>query len=143
MPEIECISREQLVEFLDGRLTDDQSSNVETHIDSCEACQTQVEQVQDAIAAREVAFDSEQSNFAAEPQCAKALQQIRSLPLSHLQSVNEANLLSSLPKSIGPYELVKPIGQGGMGVVFLARHSKLKRMVATNSCPLFALPQPN
>jgi serine/threonine protein kinase len=35
-----------------------------------------------------------------------------------------------LPKTIGEYENVRPIGSGGMGNVFLARHTKLGRQVA-------------
>lgn len=34
------------------------------------------------------------------------------------------------PKSIGPYEVVRAIGRGGMGEVFLARHDLLERLVA-------------
>lgn len=109
MSKIECISRTQLLEFLDGRLSDEQSSKVETHIDTCETCQTQVEAVQDAIAAQEIRFDERQSDFAAEPQCAQALEQIRALPQSGLDLAgNESQVLARLPKSIGPYELLKP-----------------------------------
>jgi hypothetical protein len=40
-------------------------------------------------------------------------------------------LLSNVPGGwIGPYELVEPIGEGGMGVVWKARHRDLKRTVA-------------
>lgn len=35
-----------------------------------------------------------------------------------------------LPETIGEYEIVRPLGRGGMGRVFLARHSKLGRQVA-------------
>ena len=34
------------------------------------------------------------------------------------------------PKTIGDYEIVRPLGKGGMGQVFLGRHTKLGRTVA-------------
>lgn len=36
----------------------------------------------------------------------------------------------NVPKSIGPYEVVRLLGRGGMGEVFLARHDLLERHVA-------------
>src|SRR5262245_14418893 len=33
-------------------------------------------------------------------------------------------------KSFGPYEIVERLGQGGMGTLFIARHSMLGRTVA-------------
>ena len=38
-------------------------------------------------------------------------------------------------KKIGSFEIVKIIGRGGMGVVYLARDTKLKRSVAIKSIP--------
>lgn len=38
-------------------------------------------------------------------------------------------------KKLGSFEIVKTIGRGGMGVVYLARDAKLKRFVAVKSIP--------
>jgi non-specific serine/threonine protein kinase len=38
-------------------------------------------------------------------------------------------------RQLGPYEIVREIGRGGMGVVYLARDSRLDRLVAIKSLP--------
>jgi serine/threonine protein kinase/tetratricopeptide (TPR) repeat protein len=43
--------------------------------------------------------------------------------------------LDLIGKKIGSFEIVKTIGRGGMGVVYLARDTKLKRSVAIKSIP--------
>jgi serine/threonine protein kinase/formylglycine-generating enzyme required for sulfatase activity len=40
-----------------------------------------------------------------------------------------------IPHALGEYELVRPIGAGGMGVVYLARHRRMNRLVALKAIP--------
>jgi serine/threonine-protein kinase len=43
--------------------------------------------------------------------------------------------VAGIPQSIGPYEVLREIGRGGMGVVYLARDSKLERDAAIKALP--------
>lgn len=43
--------------------------------------------------------------------------------------------MTSQPTTIGPYEVIREIGRGGMGVVYLARDTRLDRDVAIKVLP--------
>jgi serine/threonine protein kinase len=62
---------------------------------------------------------------------AELTQEIKRFPRqkSHGEGDAKNTRLDSLPQRVGVYEVIKPLGAGGMGEVYLARHTVLNRSV--------------
>lgn len=132
-----CPAADQLRAFYLGQLPDEQSEELLSHVVACSACQSELE----------TAFNSDDSLIVSlrqsdrdldlfdEPACDKGV--LRALGALAAASENRVcqdhrnePIEPSLPKTIGEYEILRALGHGGMGRVFLAKHSKLDRMVA-------------
>ncbi len=127
----QCPTAERLQALAHGRLSDEQSDELFNHVRSCEACTSELETIQDGedsliTSLRE---PDELAVFDDEPDCQVAVAKA----LGALAKGGEAtddDLSDRLPQTIGEYEVVRPLGRGGMGTVFLARHTKLRREAA-------------
>ena len=72
----------------------------------------------------------EMSGFDAEPDCQLAMAKALGALANAGEVDRSADSLASFPQQIGEYKIVRPLGRGGMGSVYLAKHTKLGRQVA-------------
>jgi len=120
----ECLSDDVLKRYLGGLLPEDSATQVEQHLSQCTGCENLVERI-----------DAQGSND-------ELLQPIRECSLPSFPSEPKDALVANRPwlpwvtsREVGPYDLIEPLGHGGMGLVYLARHRKLDRLVAIKLLP--------
>ena len=145
MSKTECLPRETLKEYLAGWSDQEQSDQIEAHLAQCQDCECE-----QAIAAIESDPDTLIDwirNSSVDTAESEPIQ-------SPSQVADDANLAEAIERSqkmlpklerpknwtppdedIGMYELLRPLGCGGMGSVYLARHRKLNKQVAIKLLP--------
>jgi serine/threonine protein kinase len=117
-------ARDMLQAFGLGKLDDAATAEVSRHLESCPECKRQVAEVPDDSL---LAHLRQANALAATPAPAKDLssltQGIQNPPASLAAGAVPAELLNS-----AQYDIVRPLGGGGMGVVYLARNKWLNRL---------------
>ncbi len=127
-----CLPRDTLKQYLIGDMADSQSVVIEAHLATCEACEQTV-----------VALEADPDTLLVG---VRGLAEVTPAPDSPddeasviKHAVAAARQLSDPVKKpvfswpvgqIGAYELLRPLGRGGMGMVVLARHRSLQKEVA-------------
>ncbi len=129
---LECPPASRLRAFAMGAVAEVESEGLMGHIELCDCCQQQLGSldvsddwlVRDLRPSDRNVFSEEMS----EPECLEALLHIASHTLPPTFQIENG-------EQIGPYQLLKPLGIGGMGTVYLARHLRLNRDVAIKLLP--------
>ncbi len=125
-----CPKDQTLQEFAFGKLSDSQTDEVTDHVRDCSDCQkrlAEVDRMEDTMVGQ-LRDSTVNDSFQNESECQIAMAKALGA-LAHANQVGTTDELC-LPRSIGEYDIVRQIGRGGMGSVYLAQHTKLNRKVA-------------
>ena len=128
-----CPPKNKLKSLSLGLLSDDESGVLFEHLENCENCQQQIQvddPADDTLINQIKTSTTVESavDFEDESECKIA--GFRALAALGADPNEASNSALEFPDQIGDYEIVRPLGRGGMGQVFLGRHTKLERPVA-------------
>ncbi|MEQ1824304.1 MAG: serine/threonine-protein kinase [Pirellula sp.] len=135
-----CVPPEKMREYLSGWLDEPESDSIESHLRRCSQCELRISslesepdslavQVRDGLETAH-AQDSDTPDAAV----AYALRQAKRLPVAESPEPPE-RVEPNIDSHIGPYEIERSLGQGGMGCVYLGKHSQLHKRVAIKVLP--------
>ena len=139
-----CPTQETLSDFLLGKLNGDELEDVGSHLVDCLQC---LEAVQSLESQTDGLVESLRETLEEDVQPQKPLSGKSSKVAHQHNSVASGQIVADKVEKpferLGTYDLLEVIGRGGTGVVYRARHTRLKTIVAVKVLPAESLTRPD
>jgi hypothetical protein len=137
MSEAKCLSEQELSEFVQGRIDDLRVDQIAEHLEACDDCQATVVMLAESsdTFVEQLRSPAVPDALEVEDACRDGVDR-----LADRAADWSAGATATLPEvgeitQLGPYRIQGELGVGGMGTVFQAIHTKLKRSVALKLLP--------
>ncbi|MEO1617167.1 MAG: serine/threonine-protein kinase [Planctomycetota bacterium] len=141
-----CPTDDSLKKLASGMLSSDESTNLTEHVSQCENCAQVLASLKMKSGRNDTVVDSLRIRLPQEskPEAQDSRDHMAAIFEMSDDGQSHSNDASiKTPKSdlgeLGQYRLIAKVGEGGMGTVYKARHSKLDKLVAIKLLPFQAL----
>lgn len=133
---LECPSRERLQGYALGSLSFDQFLRVEEHLDGCGACLLTLSNLDEAtdLVCAALRYQAPEELHSEDVAYHQGLQRVLEIRRAWSGDRPEPEAATP-PRRLRDYELLEELGRGGMGTVFRALHTRLKKTVALKVLP--------
>jgi WD40 repeat protein/serine/threonine protein kinase len=134
-----CPTNEELRAFVLGNVDDDEAETIVNHLDECTVCDSaaaSLDQSSDSLISelRRPAASQEFVNEHEFQQAAELIAAIGQNPNASMAGLDQTVAKLNLG-TLGQYKLLAKLGEGGMGTVYKALHTRLEKIVAVKVLP--------
>lgn len=126
MSSADCPSHDELLDFVLGRTDGDCADRIASHALGCSHCQQTLDRIDSSTDDLLNALRQPLDDPSDDASCRRMLER----SVACIRDESRSSLTDVLPHTLRDYQLLEPIGHGGMGNVYRAIHRRLKRIVA-------------